>query len=1610
IKVQDNTSPVFWDVPSDVNAECGDIPAVPNVTATDNCDENVDIVFNENVPTNADCASGYVIVRTWKATDNCGNQTVATQEIKVQDNTAPELQNVPANLYAECGDIPAVPNVTTTDNCDENINVVFNENIPTNADCASGYVIVRTWKATDDCGNQTVARQEIKVQDNTSPVFWDVPSDVNAECGDIPAVANVTATDNCDENVNVVFNENVPTNADCASGYVIMRTWKATDNCGNQTVATQEIKVQDNTAPEFWDVPTDVNAECGEIPAVPNVTATDNCDENVNIVFNENVPSNGDCATGYTITRKWVATDNCGHRAVIRQRIRVQDDAAPVFQNAPTNITVSCENIPSATAVTATDNCDTNVDIDFNESVLTGDCAGESVITRKWVATDDCGNQSYAIQVITVEDNVAPIFQNVPNDVTVSCDAVPSIANVTAVDNCDDNVTITFRETINELDCVGEFNVRRKWTATDACGNISTAIQVIKARDNTNPVLSNVPADDTVSCSVYPDPAQVTAFDNCDNNVTITYSETVSALNCGDKLVRKWVATDACGNSVTKKQTIRRKDFDAPVFAYLPENVRVSCSDIPVVIPLTVTDNCDTDVSVTFSEAINALACAGEYNIIRTWIATDNCGNRSTAKQVVEVRDNSKPILVGIPANVTTTCGDYPAPAQVFATDDCDNEVTVTFMENFVSAECGDRIIRKWTAVDACGNRRSAKQVITRTDTEAPILIGVPGNDVQNCGTISDPANVTATDDCDSTVEVTFEQENLGGDCGGEIIRKWTATDNCGNSVSKTQRIARSDNMAPVFENVPDNVTVSCDNVPNPANVTAWDDCDRNVEISFNESILQGNCKGEASITRKWIATDNCGNTTYDVQIISVIDNQPPVLLGVPTDVELQCGSGGYQTPPLVSASDNCDDNLQVIFGEEIVDGACGDDLIRKWTATDDCGNMVSAIQRIRFADTEAPVLRNCPQDIVLNGAEGCQIKGTWDAVTAADNCTEHVYITSTHPSGTTFPLGTTTVTYSALDDCGNIAYCSFDVTVTGDFMLHCPEDVTVDCNEDGGAYVTWTPPTGASCCMSCNGNPEITNFLYMGTYGGHRYYCSRDRASWQQAKTTAENLGGHLAVINDAAENQYLTSFLGNQNAFIGLTDEGTEGNFRWLNGDPVNYTNWRADQPNNHENRQHYGQLLNTGKWNDTYADDQLEYIVEIPCLDIRQTNGTPNGGFFPTGTNTITYKMTDDCGNMETCSFNVTVEESINISCLDDIVVECEDNLPGAHVNWVPPTLSGCCSDCPENLDLQGFVYMGTRNGHRYYCSRDKTNWQTAYATCQQRGGYLAVINDEEENAFLTTFLVTQRAYIGLTDRGNEGEFMWVNGDPLIYSNWYPNEPDNNNGNQDYAELMQNGQWNDTDGATMKEYILELPCNDPILIGGYPNGSVFPAGTTTVTYQAADNCGNVATCSFDVTVANCSDPITADYCDAQGNSTAHAFINKVNTTAFSNASGNNQGYADFTHMVTNVAAGGNSAVVVYPGFYNTRRYVYWRGWIDYNQDGDFNDEGEQFFQYRHYQGLRINFTVPSHAALGETRMRLAMSVKGYPASCGAFDYGEVEDYTINVTGGGSRNITLR
>jgi hypothetical protein len=147
----------------------------------------------------------------------------------------------------------------------------------------------------------------------------------------------------------------------------------------------------------------------------------------------------------------------------------------------------------------------------------------------------------------------------------------------------------------------------------------------------------------------------------------------------------------------------------------------------------------------------------------------------------------------------------------------------------------------------------------------------------------------------------------------------------------------------------------------------------------------------------------------------------------------------------------------------------------------------------------------------------------------------------------------------------------------------------------------------------------------------------------------------------------------------------------------------------------------------------------------------------------------------------------------------------------------------------------------------------------------------------------------------------------------------------------------------------------------------------------------------------------PPPPQYCSSNGTNSSYEWVQKVILGSINNTSGNNGGYANYTNLSASLNAGSTYTINLTPGFAGSVYTEYWRVWIDYNNDLDWNDSGEQVGQGTGNAAINVSFTVPAGTPTGSKRMRVSMKYGGYPAVCGSFTYGEVEDYTV-VIGGGS------
>lgn len=590
-------------------------------------------------------------------------------EVTVRDDTLPELI-CPPDVVLDCLAEPTTneTGVATASDACSRVTVSYQDAVTPG--CGNTRVIQRTWSATDEFGNTSRCVQTITIRDLT-PSRITCPPEVTLECpaDPVPAVTGAaTATDECGMAV-VGFSDSV--NAGCGNTRVVLRTWTATDACGNTASCVQTITIRDTTPPQIT-CPPDVTLEC---PAETHpsrtgtATATDTCGA-VSVTYTDSVQPG--CFGTMTIRRTWTATDACGNTARCVQTITIRD-TSPLVLVLPANRVLDC---PADTrtnvtgTATATDACGLVI-LGYSD-VVSNACAATKTIWRTWTATDSCGNTTNGVQTIVVRDLTPPAL-TCPPDRILDCPAetTPGYTGMaTATDACG-TVSITHTDSV-QPGCGTTRVIRRTWRATDECGNTSSCVQTITVRDVHAPSITcppnlvlECPAATTTNVT-----GVATAYDAC-SAVTLTYTDAISNLCGGAKLItRTWTAIDACGNRASCAQTITLRDTTPPTLTMPPDRIlECRASTLPSATgTATGQDTCGA-VTISYTDAVSN-QCGNTKSILRTWTATDACGNRTVGRQTIITRDTTPP-SISCRVACTYSQGGWSgggAPAQLLAT------------------------------------------------------------------------------------------------------------------------------------------------------------------------------------------------------------------------------------------------------------------------------------------------------------------------------------------------------------------------------------------------------------------------------------------------------------------------------------------------------------------------------------------------------------------------------------------------------------------------------------------------------------------------------------------------------------------------------------------------------------------------------------------------------------------------------------------------------------------------------------------------------------------------------------------------------------------------------
>ena len=256
------------------------------------------------------------------------------------------------------------------------------------------------------------------------------------------------------------------------------------------------------------------------------------------------------------------------------------------------------------------------------------------------------------------------------------------------------------------------------------------------------------------------------------------------------------------------------------------------------------------------------------------------------------------------------------------------------------------------------------------------------------------------------------------------------------------------------------------------SDVGAWDNCSNSLAVVLS-AVTNGTCP--MTITRTWTATDDdCDppdDTDFVTQTVTVHDTNEPVVTA-PAATNEQCLADVQPPPATVPANDNCDGAITASYVGETNSGICPTLITRTWQAVDSCNNTGTATQVITVHDTNAPVVT---APAATNEQCLANVQPPPATVPANDNCDGAItayYVGQTN-SGTCPTI--ITRTWQAVDSCNNTGTASQTITVMDNIPpdIECPEDTTVEADENGEGYLE-DYTGGAITHDNCDLNIEV--------------------------------------------------------------------------------------------------------------------------------------------------------------------------------------------------------------------------------------------------------------------------------------------------------------------------------------------------------------------------------------------------------------------------------------------------------------------------------------------------------------------------------------------------------
>ncbi|WP_425075138.1 HYR domain-containing protein [Psychroserpens sp. S379A] len=819
-------------------------------------------------------------------------------------------------------------------------------------------------------------------------------------------------------------------------------------------------------------------------------------------------------------------------------------------------------------------------------------------------------------------------------------------------------------------------------------------------------------------------------------------------------------------------------------------------------------------VSLVASQTAFDCTNLGANNITLT--VTDTYGQTDTCTAIVMVEDNINPTAscqdITIQLDVAGNASIVAADIDNGSSDNCGNVILSASQTSFDCTNLGANNVTL-TVDDGNGQTDTCIAIVTVEDNINPtascqditIQLDAAGNasivasDIDN-GSSDNCGNVTL-----SASQTTFDCTNLGAN-------NVTLTVDDGNGQTDTciAIVTVEDNINPTASC--QDITIQLDAAGNASIVAAdidngsSDNCG-NVTLSASQTTFDCTNLGTNNVTLT--VDDGNGQTDTCTAIVTVEDNINPTASC--QDITIQLDAAGNAS--IVAAdidngsSDNCG-NVTLSASQTTFD--CTNLGTNNVTLTVDDGNgqTDTCIAIVTVEDNMNPTV-SCPSDITTTNDTGlCSAVVTFATPTGSDTCSS-VTITQIAglPSGSVFPVGTTTNTFEAVDASGNSVTCSFDVIVNDNEApsITCPTAVTV--NADANCEVTsvnlGTPTTSDNCSISSVTN-NLSSLLPLPVGTFTVTWTATDAsgltATCDQTVTVVDNTAPSIICPSDitidtdaglcTASSVNLGTPTTNDNCSVSFTNDApavfpvgtTIVTWTATDGYALTATCTQNVTVEDNENPSAICQnisiqldpVLGTATISPNDINNNSTDNCTIDTLTLSQTNFDCND----IGDNSVTLTVTDAAGNSDTCIATVTITDaadnaSVTISTPSNIVCANSNvTFTASPINGgTSPVYEWFVNNVSTGITTDTFTTNTLNDGDQVYVTM--TSDLSSCAIAEQSNVITMTVNPNLPVSYILnassnpaclgenlTFFVT-----GLTNGGSNPSYQWyINATPV------------------------------------------------------------------------------------------------------------------------------------------------------------------------------------------------------------------------------------------------------